>query len=114
MPWPPTRRRPAYDPKIDWPEGKQFTFTVFDDPDGDTVASASGCTHFLPTSVFALVLPYGQRRAARARQLWRNMRRQGSFGLPTQQRFSVNFVCYRRRPLGGRSPTSPPLQPRVN
>ena len=22
-------------PKIDWPEGKQFTLTVFDDPDGD-------------------------------------------------------------------------------
>jgi hypothetical protein len=26
-------------PKIDWPEGKQFTLIVFDDPDGDTVAS---------------------------------------------------------------------------
>ena len=24
-------------PKIDWPEGKDFSFTIFDDPDGDSV-----------------------------------------------------------------------------
>jgi hypothetical protein len=34
-------------PKIDWPEGKQFTFTVFDDPDGDTVASRKWVYPFL-------------------------------------------------------------------
>jgi hypothetical protein len=28
-------------PKIDWREGEQFTFTVFDDPDGETVAHCS-------------------------------------------------------------------------
>lgn len=34
-------------PRIEWPEGKQLAFTVFDDPDGDTVAARKSVYPFL-------------------------------------------------------------------
>ena len=34
-------------PTIVWPEGKRFSFTVFDDPDGDTVVSRKFVYPFL-------------------------------------------------------------------
>jgi hypothetical protein len=34
-------------PKIEWPDGKQFAFTIFDDPDFDTVENAAAVYSFL-------------------------------------------------------------------
>ena len=34
-------------PKIDWPEGKDFAFTIFDDPDGDSVETLEVVYSFL-------------------------------------------------------------------
>jgi hypothetical protein len=34
-------------PRIEWPEGKRFAFTVFDDPDGDTVSARKWVYPFL-------------------------------------------------------------------
>lgn len=34
-------------PKIDWPEGKDFAFTIFDDPDGDSVETLDAVYSFL-------------------------------------------------------------------
>jgi hypothetical protein len=34
-------------PRIEWPEGKRIAFTVFDDPDGDTVAARKWLYPFL-------------------------------------------------------------------
>lgn len=34
-------------PKIEWPEGKQFAFTIFDDPDHDTVENVADVYSFL-------------------------------------------------------------------
>jgi len=34
-------------PKIEWPEGKDFTFTIFDDPDGDSVETLDVVYSFL-------------------------------------------------------------------
>jgi hypothetical protein len=34
-------------PQVQWPEGKKFAFTVFDDPDGDTVVSRKWVYPFL-------------------------------------------------------------------
>lgn len=33
--------------KIDWPEGKDFAFTIFDDPDGDSVETLEVVYSFL-------------------------------------------------------------------
>jgi hypothetical protein len=41
-------------PKIDWPEGKQFTFARFDDPDGDTVPSRKWAYPFLADGQISL------------------------------------------------------------
>ncbi len=34
-------------PKIDWPEGKDFAFTIFDDPDEDSVETVEVVYAFL-------------------------------------------------------------------
>ena len=42
--------RAGYDamtPKIEWPDGKEFAFTIFDDPDRDTVENVAAIYPFL-------------------------------------------------------------------
>ena len=34
-------------PKIEWPAGKEFVFTIFDDPDFDTVENVAVMYSFL-------------------------------------------------------------------
>lgn len=39
--------RQTVTPHIEWPNGKQFAFTIFDDPDHDTVENVAAIYHFL-------------------------------------------------------------------
>lgn len=43
----PTPMREAVIPKIEWPAGKEFVFTIFDDPDFDTVENVAVIYSFL-------------------------------------------------------------------
>lgn len=53
-------------PRIEWPDGKQFAFTVFDDPDGDTISARKLVYPFLADLGFLTTIavwPIGPLRA---------------------------------------------------